>query len=86
MLPLFFVDVAHVVAVVVAAALVVVVVVVVPYVVLVDVVGDAADPRIVLVDAPPPRTIARRSLVKLELRVETCPSSKPVAPASRVGS
>ncbi len=34
----------------------------------------------------PPRIVDRSSLVKLELRMETSPPSKPVAPAALVGS
>ncbi len=47
-------------------------------------VGAAADLRTDVVVAPPLRIIARRSLVKMELRVETCHPSKLVAPAARV--
>jgi hypothetical protein len=35
---------------------------------------------------PNPRTMDRSSLEKLELRMETCPPSKPVAPAVLAGS
>ena len=40
------------------------------------------------VDGPPlpPRIVDRSSLEKLELRMETFPPSKPVAPAALVGS
>jgi hypothetical protein len=48
--------------------------------------GVVADPRSGVADAPNPRIIARRSLVKMKFRVETCPPSKLVAPAARVGS
>ena len=63
--------------------------------------GSSAAPADALVDAPaevapvfaseegpllPPRIEDRSSLAKLELRVERCPPSKPVAPADLSGS
>ncbi len=47
-----------------------------------------ASPAVAWEDGPPlpPRIEDRSSLAKLELRVERCPPSNPVAPADRSGS